>query len=124
MPVEPAQRRFVTLAALALFLLSHMIPARPALRQRLAATLEYNADLFDAATICRNLHGMRLAGFFDGARAVVVGRTTAPDQPTLTQHEAVLDALGKINPDVIEITPVAVRRSPPSQTSSERTYSR
>jgi muramoyltetrapeptide carboxypeptidase LdcA involved in peptidoglycan recycling len=47
----------------------------------------------DATTICRNLHGMRLAGFFDGAGAVMVGRTTAPDAPTLSQHEAVLDAL-------------------------------
>lgn len=48
----------------------------------------------DAATICRHLHGMRLAGFFDGASAVLVGRTEAPPIPSLTQHEAVLDALG------------------------------
>jgi muramoyltetrapeptide carboxypeptidase len=47
----------------------------------------------DSATICRNLHGMRLAGFFDTAKAVLVGRTAAPDHPTLTQHEAVIDAL-------------------------------
>lgn len=50
----------------------------------------------DAATICRNLHGMRLAGFFEGAAAVLVGRTYAPDSPTLTQHEAVLDALAPL----------------------------
>ncbi|MGH3861964.1 S66 family peptidase [Actinokineospora sp.] len=48
----------------------------------------------DAATICRNLHGMRLAGFFDRASAVLIGRTHAPDYPSLTQHEAVVDALG------------------------------
>ena len=48
----------------------------------------------DAATICRNLHGMRLAGFFERAQAVLVGRTGAPDSPTLTQTEAVIDALG------------------------------
>ena len=48
----------------------------------------------DAATICRNLHGMRLAGFFDAANAILVGRTRAPGLPSLTQHEAVLDALG------------------------------
>ena len=48
----------------------------------------------DAYATCRALHGMRLAGFFAGANAVLVGRTHAPDGPTLTQREAVLDALG------------------------------
>jgi muramoyltetrapeptide carboxypeptidase len=48
----------------------------------------------DAATICRNLHGMRLNRVFDGAVAVLVGRTYAPDIPSMTQHEAVADALG------------------------------
>ncbi|MGN6743522.1 MAG: LD-carboxypeptidase [Amnibacterium sp.] len=46
-----------------------------------------------AFTVCRALHGMRLAGFFDDAVAVLVGRTSAPDAPSLTQREAVLDAL-------------------------------
>lgn len=55
----------------------------------------------DAATICRNLHGMRLAGFFDRASAVMVGRTTAEDAPTLTQHEAVLDALERLGVPII-----------------------
>ncbi|WP_369389084.1 S66 peptidase family protein [Streptomyces sp. CG1] len=50
----------------------------------------------NAFTICRHLHGMRLAGFFDRAAAVLVGRTHAPDSRTLTQHEAVLDALGPL----------------------------
>ncbi|MEV7685522.1 S66 peptidase family protein [Streptomyces bungoensis] len=50
----------------------------------------------NAFTVCRNLHGMRLAGFFDRAAAVLVGRTKAPDAPTLTQHEAVLDALAPL----------------------------
>ncbi|XVX20057.1 S66 family peptidase [Actinomycetota bacterium] len=48
----------------------------------------------DAFTICRDLHGMRLNGFFDDASAVIVGRTSAPGGATLNQHEAVLDALG------------------------------
>jgi muramoyltetrapeptide carboxypeptidase len=48
----------------------------------------------DAYSICRSLHGLRLAGFFDAAAAVLIGRTSAPDGGTLTQHEAVLDALG------------------------------
>lgn len=50
----------------------------------------------NALTICRNLHGMRLAGFFDHATAILVGRTRAPDTPHLTQHDAVLDALGSL----------------------------
>jgi muramoyltetrapeptide carboxypeptidase len=35
----------------------------------------------EAATICRNLHGLRLAGWFDHARAVLIARTNAPDHP-------------------------------------------
>ncbi len=50
----------------------------------------------DAATICRHLHGLRLAGWFDDARAVLIGRTRAPDHPKLTQRDAVLDALGRL----------------------------
>lgn len=55
----------------------------------------------DAFTVCRHLHGMRLAGFFEGANAILVGRTAAPDSPSLTQHEAVLDALHCLNVPVI-----------------------
>lgn len=55
----------------------------------------------DAYTICRNLHGMRLAGFFDAANAVLVGRTAAPDGRSLTQHEAVLDALGPLGVPIL-----------------------
>ncbi|MFB7375127.1 S66 peptidase family protein [Streptomyces sp. NPDC056222] len=55
----------------------------------------------EALTICRNLHGMRLAGFFDRANAVLVGRTSAPDAPSLTQHEAVMDALGSLNVPIV-----------------------
>lgn len=55
----------------------------------------------NAATICRNLHGMRLAGSFAGAQAVLVGRSAAADAPTLTQHEAVLDALESLEVPLI-----------------------
>ncbi|MFI7438832.1 S66 peptidase family protein [Nonomuraea indica] len=55
----------------------------------------------DAGTICAHLHGMRLAGFFTGANAVLVGRTRAPGIATLTQHEAVLDALGGLGVPII-----------------------
>ncbi|MFJ4340073.1 S66 peptidase family protein [Streptomyces sp. NPDC088915] len=55
----------------------------------------------DAFAVCRNLHGMRLAGFFDAANAVLVGRTSAPGTGSLTQHEAVLDALGPLGVPVV-----------------------
>ncbi|MET8945829.1 S66 peptidase family protein [Streptomyces sp. NPDC004542] len=55
----------------------------------------------DAFTICRNLHGMRLAGFFDRANAIIVGRTSAPDSSSLSQRAAVLDALGSLNLPII-----------------------
>lgn len=51
----------------------------------------------EAATICRNLHGLRLAGWFEHAHAILIGRTNAPDNPKLTQREAVLDALGRLD---------------------------
>lgn len=55
----------------------------------------------DAFGICRALHGMRLAGFFTAAKAVLVGRTKAPDCETLSQREAVLDALGSLDVPII-----------------------
>jgi muramoyltetrapeptide carboxypeptidase len=55
----------------------------------------------DAFAVCRSLHGMRLAGFFAEARAVLVGRTMAPESETLTQKEAVLDALGGLGVPII-----------------------
>lgn len=55
----------------------------------------------DAFMICRALHGMRLAGFFDQANAVLVGRTRAPETPSLTQREAVLDALSVLGVPII-----------------------
>lgn len=55
----------------------------------------------DAATVCRTLHGLRLAGWFDDARAVLVGRTHAPDHPRLSQRDAVLDALGRLGLPIV-----------------------
>jgi muramoyltetrapeptide carboxypeptidase len=54
-----------------------------------------------AVDICRYLHGMRLAGWFDRAAAVLVGRTVAPDHPDLTQRGAVLDALGRLGLPIV-----------------------
>lgn len=55
----------------------------------------------NAATICRNLHGLRLAGWFEHATAILVGRTNAPDHPSMTQEEAVLDALGRLDVPIV-----------------------
>ncbi|WP_278258535.1 S66 peptidase family protein [Nocardioides convexus] len=54
-----------------------------------------------AATICRHLHGLRLAGWFEHARAVLVGRTNAADHPRMTQEEAVLDALDRLGLPIV-----------------------
>ncbi len=55
----------------------------------------------EAATICRNLHGLRLAGWFEHANAILGGRTNAPDNPRMTQAEAVLDALGRLDVPIV-----------------------
>ncbi|PWC06594.1 S66 peptidase family protein [Mycetocola zhujimingii] len=55
----------------------------------------------NAFDICRNLHGMRLAGFFDGASAILIGRTAAPDMDSLSQDEAVVDALGSLGVPIV-----------------------
>lgn len=54
-----------------------------------------------AFSVCRSLHGMRLAGYFDAANAILVSRTSAPDSGTLSQREAVLDALGGLGVPII-----------------------
>lgn len=55
----------------------------------------------NAYAICRALHGMRLSGFFAQASAVLIGRTSAPASPSMTQEEAVLDALGGLGIPII-----------------------
>ncbi len=64
----------------------------------------------DAFAVCRNLHGMRLAGFFAEAKAVLVGRTNAPAASSLTQHEAVLDAPGCLGVPIIRMSNAATSR--------------
>jgi muramoyltetrapeptide carboxypeptidase LdcA involved in peptidoglycan recycling len=53
---------------------------------------------YDAA---RLLHGLRLAGWFDNASGVLIGRTPAPDAEKMSQHEAVADALGMLDVPVV-----------------------
>ena len=56
----------------------------------------------DVATdIARDLWRMRLAGWFDDARAVLVGRTTAPDSDGFTQLDAVRSVLGDLGLPVV-----------------------
>jgi muramoyltetrapeptide carboxypeptidase LdcA involved in peptidoglycan recycling len=61
----------------------------------------------DAFSICRYLHHLRYAGWFDHAVAVLVGRTDAPagtDDGGLSQEGAVLDALGGLGvPLVLDV---------------------
>lgn len=55
----------------------------------------------NAVNICRYLHALRIAGWFERAAAVLVGRTSAPDHPDLTQREAVVDALGRLDLPIV-----------------------
>src|SRR4029078_1219699 len=50
---------------------------------------------------CRMFYGLRYAGWFEHATAVLVGRTPAPDTEDLTQLQAVEDALGDLGIPVV-----------------------
>lgn len=66
----------------------------------------------EAFTICRQLHGLRLAGWFDHAAAVLVGRTNAPgSEGGFGQRDAVIDALGML--DVPIVVDVEIGHVPP-----------
>lgn len=54
-----------------------------------------------AVDIARDLWRMRLAGWFDHANAVLVGRTRAPDEPGFTQLDAVRSVLGDLAVPVV-----------------------
>jgi muramoyltetrapeptide carboxypeptidase LdcA involved in peptidoglycan recycling len=68
-------------------------------RDGLIVYLEASED--EAATICRNLHGLRLAGWFEHATAILIGRTNAADNPKMTQEQAVLDALERLDLPIV-----------------------
>ncbi|WP_426243925.1 S66 family peptidase [Nocardioides sp. LHG3406-4] len=54
-----------------------------------------------ALEICRNLHGLRLAGWFDDADAILIGRTSAPASGEFSQRDAVVDALGMLDLPIV-----------------------
>ena len=55
----------------------------------------------NAFDIARALHGFRLAGWFEHANGVLIGRTSATDSDGMTQREAVADALGGLDLPVV-----------------------
>jgi muramoyltetrapeptide carboxypeptidase len=56
----------------------------------------------EAFTVCRHLHALRLAGWFDHAAGVLFGRTGAPDSDGgFSQRDAVVDALGMLDVPVV-----------------------
>ncbi len=55
----------------------------------------------DAADVARRLLGLRYAGFFVGANAVLLGRTRGADVPGLTQHDAARHALADLGVPVL-----------------------
>lgn len=58
----------------------------------------------NAYTIARTLHSLRYAGWFEHANAILIGRTKAADTPDMTQHGAVVDALGDLGiPIVLDV---------------------
>lgn len=74
----------------------------PAFAREHGPTVVYLEVCEDGAfEACRKLHGLRLAGWFDDAAAVLVGRTAAPDADGFTQRDAVADALGGLGVPVV-----------------------
>ncbi|HET7398574.1 MAG TPA: S66 peptidase family protein [Intrasporangium sp.] len=56
---------------------------------------------WNAYDVCRALHAMRLAGWFHRTNGILVSRTTAPDRPGFSQHDAVRDALGMLDVPIV-----------------------
>lgn len=59
-----------------------------------------NCD-YNTAQYCRALHHLRLAGWFDAANAVLIGRTAAEAVEGFSQRDALLNALGDLDIPVL-----------------------
>ncbi|HPB75400.1 MAG TPA: LD-carboxypeptidase [Chromatiaceae bacterium] len=59
-----------------------------------------NCD-YNTAQYCRALHHLRLAGWFDVANAVLIGRTAAAAVEGFSQRDALLNALGDLDIPVL-----------------------
>ncbi len=59
------------------------------------------ASDYPSYDVARILHGLRHAGWFDEASAILVGRTRAKGFDDLSQHEAVVDALGMLDVPIV-----------------------
>lgn len=74
----------------------------PWARQQDEGTVVYlevaGTDAYDAA---RHLHAIRLAGWFENANGVLVGRTRAPRSEHMDHDEAVLDALARLDLPIV-----------------------
>jgi muramoyltetrapeptide carboxypeptidase LdcA involved in peptidoglycan recycling len=55
----------------------------------------------EAVTAARMLHHLRLAGWFDCANAVLVGRSAGPPSGHFSQHDALVHALGDLSVPVL-----------------------
>ena len=55
----------------------------------------------DAISTARMLRSLRLAGWFANANGILIGRTTAPAHPEMTQIAAVAHALGDLSIPVV-----------------------
>lgn len=55
----------------------------------------------EAVMAARMLHHLRLAGWFDRANAVLVGRSAGPPSGDFSQHDALVHALGDLSVPVI-----------------------
>ncbi len=73
--------------------------AREHAPEGLLVHVEASGDV--ALDIARDLWRMRLAGWFDDARAVLVGRTAAPDSDGFSQLDAVRSVLGDLDVPVV-----------------------
>lgn len=55
----------------------------------------------DAVTVARMLHHLRLAGWFDRANAVLVGRSAGPPSGDFSQQDALMHAFGDLSVPVL-----------------------